>query len=496
MEDSKETDSSTSRMPLNAGDTGYGSVSGPPGLSGGAGCSETAPLLVPEHEPEPGDRWQPLTKQELEVAAGGPGWRRLRCYLVLLFWLAWLAMLATSIAIIALSPRPVAPPLRWWQRSLFYQLQPELLMEAQGRGPGEVDVLCEQLPYLRSLGIGALILDDLLGKDGPLFNLTPTGKKLEMLPQIQHLITESNKAGLKVVLDVCEVDLDVAENEPSSTTNTLQFWLKQGVAGFTICDTDASYSEKTLLEWRKVLKEFSSQEEEERIVVVKQTQDVLRPLSNSSQTNETLVDVVIRSILPSSHHLLSAQEVAHAIETNLQTREDDIWPSWTVGGKASHDLKKLLLVLTMTLPGSPVVQHDEDINQIQDKKAKATAVALFAALSHTRAREEGLLYGNFTFLPFNTSTNSSSSNSSLPSPSSPPILAFLRSWGCVHFLILLNVGPEHHTLDPAWAPNLPEAGVFVTSTEMDRLGSTSLYTLKLRPHEAIVIKLFEAGSYS
>uniref|UniRef100_A0A665UJX3 Solute carrier family 3 member 2 N-terminal domain-containing protein n=1 Tax=Echeneis naucrates TaxID=173247 RepID=A0A665UJX3_ECHNA len=126
-------------MPLNAGDTGYGSVSGPPGLSGGAGCSETAPLLVPEHEPEPGDRWQPLTKQELEVAAGGPGWRRLRCYLVLLFWLAWLAMLATSIAIIALSPRPVAPPLRWWQRSLFYQLQPELLMEAQGRGPGEVD---------------------------------------------------------------------------------------------------------------------------------------------------------------------------------------------------------------------------------------------------------------------------------------------------------------------------------------------------------------------
>lgn len=34
-----------------------------------------------------------------------------------------------------------------------------------------------------------------------------------------------------------------------------------------------------------------------------------------------------------------------------------------VGGKASHDLKKLLLVLMMTLPGTPAVQYDEDMDQ-------------------------------------------------------------------------------------------------------------------------------------
>lgn len=49
---------------------------------------------------------------------------------------------------------------------------------------------------------------------------------------------------------------------------------------------------------------------------------------------------------------------------------------------------------------------------------------------------------------------------------------------------------------PAWAPSLPGTGVFVASTEMDRLGSTSLKALHLRPHEAVVIKLLEAGSYS
>lgn len=136
------------------------------------------------------------------------------------------------------------------------------------------------------------------------------------------------------------------------------------------------------------------------------------------------------------------------------------------------------------------------LSLIQDKKTKLSDVALFTSLSHSRAREEALLYGTFTFLPFNSSTNFSSSNSTLILPSSPPILAFLRSWGCVHFLILLNVGPELHPLEPAWAPRLPDAGVFVASTGMDRLGSIALNTLEMRPHEAVVIKLFEAGSYS
>lgn len=499
-------------MPLNAGDTGYDSVPGP-GLSASVGASESTPLLIPEPEPEQPHQWQPLSRQELEVAAGGPGWRKVRCYLVLLFWLSWLALLATSVAIIVMSPRPVATPLRWWQKSLFYQT--ELLMEAQTEGAEDVSALCEQLPYLRSMGIGALILEGLFVKDVSPLNLTAIGERLKTLAQIQHLLAECSKAGLKVVLDFCELNLwgpqDAEGTSNQSAAHALRFWLEQGVAGFAICDTDAAYSEKTLMEWRGVFKEFSSQEEE-RIVVVKQKQDVLLPLNNV-----TLVDVVMKSILPSSPHFLSAKEVADAIETRLQTRKEDIWPSWTVGGKASQNLKKLLLVLMMTLPGSPTVQYDKDLDQTQNvsldtsssyqvingsdthtdaEKTKRLAVALFTSLSRSRAREEALLYGSFTFLPFNSTTNSSSTNSTLASPSPLPILAFLRSWGCVHFLILLNVGPGFHALDPAWAPSLPAAGVFVSSTGMDRLGSMALNTLVLQPHEAIVIKLFETGSYS
>lgn len=123
---------------MNAGDAGYGSVPSR-GQPGSAGASEAAPLLIPDPEPEPAQQWKPMTKQELEVAAGGPGWRKTRCYLVLLFWLAWVAMLAGAIAIIVMSPRPAVVPLRWWQKSLFYRLQPELFMKAQAEGSGGIN---------------------------------------------------------------------------------------------------------------------------------------------------------------------------------------------------------------------------------------------------------------------------------------------------------------------------------------------------------------------
>ncbi|XP_068174214.1 amino acid transporter heavy chain SLC3A2 [Antennarius striatus] len=494
-------------MPLNTGEPGYGGAQGA-GLAASLGHSESAPMLVPEWK-----RWQPLSKEELAVVAGGPGWRRVRFYLLLLFWVSWLAMLAVAIAIILLSPRPVVTPLSWFQKSVFLQLKQDVLTEQSSNGSGDSSALCEQLPYLSHLGIGAVILGGLYDRS-PSLNLTDPDVGSRSSAQMQHFLSESNKVGLKVVLDLCQANVAENANESSNLSATehvsLRFWLEKGVAGFAICDTDAAFSEETLLEWRGIFEEFSTSGRLKcvslRIIVVKQMQDVLSPV------NISLVDMVMRTILPSSSHLLSANEVVNAIETNMQVNLD-VWPSWTVGGKASPDLKKLLVVLLMTVPGSPAFQTVEEIEQTQNmplkdsdahgqtngtvavRKTRSSAVALFNSLSHSRAREEALQYGSFTFLPVNSSIQSSS-NSTLASLSSPPILAFLRSWGCVHFLILLNTGSERHALDPTWAASLPETGVFVISTEMDRLGSTTLHSLELRPHEAVVIKLFDARSYA
>ncbi|XP_011480849.1 4F2 cell-surface antigen heavy chain [Oryzias latipes] len=502
-------------MPVYAADTSYGSVPGT-GLLGGGGSMETSPLLEPD--PEPVQHWRPLSKQQLEAAAGGPGWRKVRHYLVLTVWLACIVMFSVAVGIIVLSPRPSATCLRWWQKSLFYQLQADLYMETQAQGPQGATEVSEQLAHLRSLGIGALILEGVFHKGMSISNLTdaPT--------QIQLLLMESNKANLKVVMDLCEADLlelyaaaghsDMPSNHSTPVQDALRFWLGQGVAGFLICDTDVAYSEEALLEWRGVLQEFSTRGEE-RIVMVKQTSDIPRPL-NSSQSNVTLVNVVLRSILPNSRSPPSFQEVAEAIEKHLQIKEEDAWPSWTVGGEASHELKRLLFVLLITMPGSPAIQHDEDFERFQREfmsknspnkdiirsytyknmdKTKRGNVALFNILSHSKAIEEALMYGSFTFLPFDASSNSSSNSTVSPSLS-PPLLAFLRSWGCVHFLVLLNVGAEPHFLNPAWAPNLPESGVFVASSGLNRYGTTPLHAVEVHPHEAIVLKLFKPGRYS
>lgn len=108
----------TGRMPLDAGDGGYGAAPGARLLGGED--SESTPLLV-ARDPY---QWKPLTSEELEVAAGGPGWKKMRCYLIAVFWLVWLAILAGSVAVVVMSPRPVVTSLPWWQKSLFYQVQP------------------------------------------------------------------------------------------------------------------------------------------------------------------------------------------------------------------------------------------------------------------------------------------------------------------------------------------------------------------------------------
>lgn len=122
-------------MPLNAGDAGDGAAPSTK-VSAGADLSESSPLLVPDRQPEPAYRWKPLTTEELEVAAGGPGWRKIRCYLLAVFWLAWVAMLAASVAVVVTSPRPVSTSLTWWQKSLFYQVQPDLFMAQEDRPGG------------------------------------------------------------------------------------------------------------------------------------------------------------------------------------------------------------------------------------------------------------------------------------------------------------------------------------------------------------------------
>lgn len=111
------------------GNPGYGSVSAGCRFTGLDG-SESVPLLIPDPELQQ-HTWKPLSKEELEKCAGGPGWKKFRSRLVLAFWVGWVIMLGSAIAVIVRTPRTVTPLLLWWQKDPFYRMQPALLVDAE-----------------------------------------------------------------------------------------------------------------------------------------------------------------------------------------------------------------------------------------------------------------------------------------------------------------------------------------------------------------------------
>ncbi|XP_016408305.1 4F2 cell-surface antigen heavy chain-like [Sinocyclocheilus rhinocerous] len=461
------------------GDPGYGSVSAG-GRFTDLDSSETVPLLIPDIQQQR-HVWKPLSREELEKCAGGPEWKKFRSRLVLCFWIGWLIMLGTVIAIIIQSPRTESPSLHWWQRDVFF-------MDADSDKVSRISSDLKLLPHVKSLGVRAVILEGLFQHDISPPNLTEIDQSLGTLPQFTQLITESRKAGVRAILDLCELDLfeqesgngtDVWSSPSEYIQYSLRHWLEHGVSGFGICDTDATLSAKTLMECSVLMQKLNSQDDES-ILMVRQTGNTL-PELNVSMVNGSLVELVVKSLIPPPlHHSLFPAEVAEAMEASLQMPQGH-WPSWTISGGVQWELERAILVLIMTLPGTPIFRYGDEVNPVQDLDQLNQPLALFHSLSQSRAREETL--------SFNASMSSSGFNSTVTPP-----LAFLRSWGCVHFLVLFNLGSEPHTLDPDWAPCLPEGGVFVTSTGLDRFGPVSLRSIKMQPHEAVVIKVFESDN--
>lgn len=148
-----------------------------------------------------------MDKEELMQFANDPFWKKARLILFIAFWVIWIAMLVAAIIIIVLAPKcPPKPDLDWYQTKPMYQIYPRSFKDTDGNGIGDLKGIESQIPYLKKLGIGSLILASVYESEDVDFgydvtNHTAIHPLLGSMEDFESLLKVAHKNRMKVVMD-------------------------------------------------------------------------------------------------------------------------------------------------------------------------------------------------------------------------------------------------------------------------------------------------------
>jgi glycosidase len=113
----------------------------------------------------------------------------------------------------------------WWQRAIFYRIQPEMFQDSNGDGHGDLAGIAARLSYLQSLGVDAIVLQQPFAPEG-----------------FDDLSRAAGERHLRVIVEIGSLGADPPAATEAATDeaylNAARFWLNQGAAGLYI-DTAA-----------------------------------------------------------------------------------------------------------------------------------------------------------------------------------------------------------------------------------------------------------------
>lgn len=167
-----------------------------------------------------------MNKEELMQYANDPFWKKVRLVLFIGFWVIWLVMLVAAIIIIVLAPKcPPRPDLDWYQTKPMYNILVRSFKDTNGDGIGDLNGVTEKIPYLKDLGVGAIILSPIYqcGFNGTSIdagfdvnNQTAVDDQLGTMEDFETLLKTAHKERMKVILDFI----------PNHTGKYHPWWLK------------------------------------------------------------------------------------------------------------------------------------------------------------------------------------------------------------------------------------------------------------------------------
>ncbi|XP_070620697.1 amino acid transporter heavy chain SLC3A2-like [Erythrolamprus reginae] len=418
-----------------------------------------------------------LSQQEVAEQGSAAPWPGLRKALVSLLGGLFACMLLLAVALLLSLPRP-HPPLGWWQKATFYHLPLSSFPDSDGDGWGDLAGVREQLDQLAMLPIQALVLGPILEGGGA--NLTQIDPAHGSLAQLQALVTEGRKRGIRILLELPpwgeEGDASAESNHTAQLLQeTLQFWQSKGVRGFLVAKEPAWCLLTVLKAWGALdgRRQSEPQDEEERALIVWDRSEACGASAGMPSR------VILTCYLPGTQRNLSAQALLQLAHGPLHLPGSP-WPSWAVPRGAGGSWGEVLGVLLFTLPGVPLLQGGPrspfllDVKLMEGKPSRARLEDLYRSLLELHATSFPLRDTDFALLP-------------LPSHAGD-LVAFLRPGACSSLLVTLNLGPKPVQLSLKEL-GFPGQAKVVLNTHDKPQKEAAVETVSLAPQQALLLRV-------
>ncbi|XP_070806323.1 amino acid transporter heavy chain SLC3A2-like [Pituophis catenifer annectens] len=418
-----------------------------------------------------------LSQQEVAEQGSAAPWPGLRKALISLLGGLFACMLLLAVALLLSLPRP-HPPLGWWQKAAFYHLPPSSFPDSDGDGWGDLAGVRQQLDQLATLPIQALVLGPILEGRGA--NLTQIIPAHGSLAQLQALVTDGRKKGIRILLELPPWGEEGGASAESNQTvqllkEALQFWQSKGLHGFLV-DKDPAWCLLMVLKAWGALddRRQNNPRDEWALIVWDRTETCGASEGMPSR-------VILTCHLPGTQRNLSAQALLQLAQGSLQLPGTP-WPSWAVprGLSPVGGWGEILGVLLFTLPGVPLVQGGPrsplplEFELMEGKPSRPPLAALYQSLLELHAKSFSLQDTDFTLLP-------------LPSHADD-LVAFLRPGACSSLLVILNLGPQPAQLSLKEL-SFPGQAKVVLSTHVKPQKEASVEMVRLVPQQALLLQV-------
>ena len=97
--------------------------------------------------------------------------------------------------------------LKWWQKTVVYQIYPKSFCDSNGDGIGDIPGIISKLDYLQDLGVGAIWLcpiypSPLVDNGYDISDYCSVAEEYGTMEDMERLISEADKRNIKIVMDL------------------------------------------------------------------------------------------------------------------------------------------------------------------------------------------------------------------------------------------------------------------------------------------------------